>query len=79
MSEIVDLDARGLQCPLPLLKLKQQLNRMTEGDQVRVQTTDGGSVRDFQAFVRQTGHIMHVCDTVDGVYLFLIEKSSGSR
>lgn len=77
MSELVELDARGLQCPLPLLKLKQQLNRMSAGDQIRVQTTDAGSVRDFAAFIRQTGHYLHSQEELDGGYVFLIEKSSG--
>lgn len=77
MSELVELDARGLQCPLPLLKLKQQLNRMSAGDRIRVQTTDVGSVRDFGAFIRQTGHHLHAQEEVDGGFVFLIEKSSG--
>ncbi|MFZ5603975.1 MAG: sulfurtransferase TusA family protein [Pseudomonadota bacterium] len=56
MNDIIQLDARGLQCPLPLLKLKQQLNRMLPGQQIRIMTTDPGSVRDFSAFAAQAGH-----------------------
>lgn len=50
------LDARGLRCPLPLLKLKQALHGMAAGEEIEVRTTDPGSVRDFQAFLRQSGH-----------------------
>ena len=53
-----DLDARGLNCPLPILKAKKALADMTSGQILRVQATDPGSVRDFQAFARQTGNIL---------------------
>lgn len=74
MSTIAELDLRHLQCPLPLLKLKQQLNRLVAGDRVVAQTTDAGSVRDFQAFVQQAGHRMLECREAEGVYHFVIEK-----
>lgn len=74
MSIIIELDARGLQCPLPLLKLKQQLNRLVPGDQVVVQATDAGSVRDFQSFAQQAGHQVRECREVEGVFHFVIEK-----
>jgi tRNA 2-thiouridine synthesizing protein A len=51
-----DLDARGLKCPLPILKAKKALSDMSSGDVLRVLATDPGSVRDFQAFARQTGN-----------------------
>ncbi|MCX7209046.1 MAG: hypothetical protein RI984_426 [Pseudomonadota bacterium] len=51
-----DLDARGLKCPLPILKAKKALSDMSSGDILRVLATDPGSVRDFQAFARQTGN-----------------------
>lgn len=51
-----DLDARGLNCPLPILKAKKALAEMTSGEVLRVVATDTGSVRDFQAFARQTGN-----------------------
>ncbi len=51
-----DLDARGLKCPLPILKAKKALSDMNSGDILRVVATDPGSVRDFQAFARQTGN-----------------------
>jgi len=51
-----ELDARGLNCPLPILKAKKALSEMTSGQLLRVVSTDPGSVRDFQAFARQTGN-----------------------
>jgi tRNA 2-thiouridine synthesizing protein A len=51
-----DLDARGLKCPLPILKAKKALADMGSGDVLRIQATDPGSVRDFNAFARQTGN-----------------------
>ena len=51
-----DLDARGLNCPLPILKAKKALAEMASGEVLRVIATDSGSVRDFQAFARQTGN-----------------------
>jgi tRNA 2-thiouridine synthesizing protein A len=51
-----ELDARGLNCPLPILKAKKALADMTSGQVLRVVSTDAGSVRDFQAFAKQTGN-----------------------
>ncbi|RJF99251.1 sulfurtransferase TusA family protein [Noviherbaspirillum saxi] len=51
-----ELDARGLNCPLPILKAKKALAEMNSGEILRVVATDPGSVRDFQAFSRQTGN-----------------------
>jgi tRNA 2-thiouridine synthesizing protein A len=51
-----ELDTRGLNCPLPILKAKKALSTMESGQVLRVTATDSGSVRDFQAFARQTGN-----------------------
>jgi len=51
-----ELDTRGLNCPLPILKAKKALTAMQSGQLLRVVSTDPGSVRDFQAFARQTGN-----------------------
>jgi TusA-related sulfurtransferase len=51
-----ELDARGLNCPLPILKAKKALADLTSGQVLKVVATDPGSVRDFQAFARQTGN-----------------------
>jgi tRNA 2-thiouridine synthesizing protein A len=51
-----ELDARGLNCPLPILRAKKALNDMQSGQVLRVVATDPGSVKDFQAFAKQTGN-----------------------
>ena len=51
-----EIDTRGLNCPLPILKAKKALADMSSGDVLKVVSTDPGSVRDFQAFARQTGN-----------------------
>ncbi|WP_395699226.1 sulfurtransferase TusA family protein [Aquabacterium sp.] len=51
-----EIDTRGLNCPLPILKAKKALAEMTSGEVLKVLATDPGSVRDFQAFARQTGN-----------------------
>ena len=51
-----EIDTRGLNCPLPILKAKKALSEMTSGDLLRVVSTDPGSLRDFQAFAKQTGN-----------------------
>jgi len=56
MDASKDLDTRGLNCPLPILKAKKALADMVSGETLRVLSTDPGSTRDFQAFARQTGN-----------------------
>lgn len=51
-----ELDARGLNCPLPILRAKKALTKMNSGQLLKVIATDPGSMRDFQAFARQTGN-----------------------
>jgi len=51
-----ELDTRGLNCPLPILKAKKALSEMASGEVLKVVATDPGSLRDFQAFARQTGN-----------------------
>jgi len=51
-----DLDARGLNCPLPILRAKKALNEMASGQILHIRTTDPGSVKDFAAFAKQTGN-----------------------
>ena len=51
-----EIDTRGLNCPLPILKAKKALTDMHTGELLRVTATDAGSVRDFQAFAKQTGN-----------------------
>lgn len=56
MNADLELDARGLNCPLPILKAKKALAGMASGQLLKVICTDSGSVRDFQAFAKQTGN-----------------------
>lgn len=51
-----DLDARGLNCPLPILRAKKALNEMTSGQVLHIVSTDPGSISDFAAFAKQTGN-----------------------
>jgi tRNA 2-thiouridine synthesizing protein A len=69
-----EVDARGLNCPLPILRTKKALNDMQSGQVLRVLATDPGSVRDFEAFSRQTGNRLLEHSENDGVYLFLVRR-----
>ena len=69
------LDAKGLNCPLPILKAKKALGALETGDVLTVQTTDAGSLKDFEAFCRQTGNALVSQNTGAGVYTFEIRKS----
>ena len=57
-AETIEVDARGLECPMPLLKAKRALNAMSPGQYLRVLATDQGSVRDFRVFTEQSGHVL---------------------
>jgi tRNA 2-thiouridine synthesizing protein A len=77
-SEIMEyqkeLDARGLNCPLPILKAKKALAEMETGEVLRIVATDSGSVRDFQAFAKQTGNAL-LSHTQNGrEYVFLMRR-----
>ena len=77
MSEVLvtEVDARGLDCPMPLLKAKRALNAMASGQRLRVLATYSGSQRDFRVFAEQSGHSL-LASEVDGeVYSYLIQKS----
>ncbi len=69
-----ELDARGLNCPLPILRTKKALADMTTGQLLRIMTTDPGSVKDFQAFARQTGNDLLSSETGDKEFTFLMKK-----
>jgi len=69
-----ELDARGLNCPLPILRTKKALTDMRSGQVLRVLATDPGAVKDFQAFSRQTGNPLLASDTVKDEFVFLLQK-----
>ncbi|MCK6425277.1 MAG: sulfurtransferase TusA family protein [Burkholderiaceae bacterium] len=56
MDATKEIDTRGLNCPLPILKAKKALSELASGEVLKVLTTDPGSLRDFQAFAKQTGN-----------------------
>jgi tRNA 2-thiouridine synthesizing protein A len=69
-----DLDTRGLNCPLPILRAKKALGDMTSGQVLRILSTDPGSEKDFQAFAKQTGNDLLSHSEADKVYTFLLRK-----
>ncbi|MFM9970756.1 MAG: sulfurtransferase TusA family protein [Burkholderiales bacterium] len=69
-----DLDAKGLNCPLPILRTKKALTDMTSGQVLRILSTDPGSVKDFQAFAKQTGNELVEHSEAENVYTFLMRK-----
>lgn len=69
-----DLDARGLNCPLPILKAKKALADMATGEVLRITATDTGSVRDFQAFAKQTGNALLSHSHANGEFVFLMRR-----
>jgi tRNA 2-thiouridine synthesizing protein A len=78
MTDPVELDATGLDCPMPLLKAKRALNGMAAGERLRVLATDQGSVRDFHVFAEQSGNLLLASEQTDeGVYIHLIQKRQG--
>ena len=70
------LDAKGLNCPLPILKTKKMLQTLEAGQVLEVLATDPGSVKDFAAFCRTTGNEIVEQSEGDGVFKFLIKKSA---
>jgi tRNA 2-thiouridine synthesizing protein A len=68
------LDAKGLNCPLPIIKAKKALKSMSPGESLAVESTDPGSVADFAAFCRQTGNELVSSDQAGDVYNFEIKK-----
>ena len=69
-----EVDARGLNCPLPILRTKKALNDMSSGQIIRILATDPASVRDFQAFARQTGNELVEHGEQDGAFFFLMKR-----
>jgi tRNA 2-thiouridine synthesizing protein A len=69
-----ELDARGLNCPLPILRCKKALAELQGGQILRVVATDPGSVKDFQAFCKQTGHELLAQEAANGEFTFVMKK-----
>jgi tRNA 2-thiouridine synthesizing protein A len=69
-----ELDTRGLNCPLPILRAKKALGAIQSGEVLKIVATDPGSVRDFQAFSKQTGHALLSHGEANGEFTFLLQK-----
>jgi tRNA 2-thiouridine synthesizing protein A len=70
-----ELDASGLNCPLPILRAKKTLSGMGAGEVLHIIATDPGSVKDFEAFSKQTGNELMESNEEGGKFHFLIKKS----
>lgn len=73
------LDARGLNCPLPVLKAKLALNRMQPGEVLHVEATDPHATIDFEAYCARTGHEIIHSETVSGVIAFYIRRAENPK
>jgi len=69
-----ELDARGLNCPLPILRTKKALTDMGTGQVLKIMATDPGSVKDFQAFSKQTGNALLSSETAGTEFVFFMKK-----
>ncbi len=69
-----ELDARGLNCPLPILKSKKALEALASGQVLKVVSTDAGSVKDMQSFAKQTGNVLLASEDSGAGYVFFIKK-----
>ncbi|MFJ4247801.1 response regulator SirA [Pseudomonas sp. DTU12.3] len=71
----VELDASGLNCPLPLLKAKMELNKLASGAVLKVIATDAGSQRDFRTFAKLAGHTLLREEDEAGIYRYWLKKA----
>ncbi|MDD2925159.1 sulfurtransferase TusA family protein [Rhodoferax sp.] len=69
-----EIDTSGLNCPLPILKAKKALSELQSGQTLKVIATDGGSLRDFQAFAKQTGNELLEQQTVGSTYIHVLRR-----
>lgn len=69
-----ELDARGLNCPLPILKAKKSLTGMATGQVLRIIATDPGAVKDFEAFAKQTGNGLLASEAAGSEFIFFLKK-----
>lgn len=69
-----ELDARGLNCPLPILRAKKTLNELASGQVLKITSTDPGSVKDFAAFAKQTGNELLSSTEAGNEYTFFMKK-----
>jgi tRNA 2-thiouridine synthesizing protein A len=70
-----ELDASGLNCPMPILRAKKALKELASGDVLRVVATDPGSVKDFEAFAKQTGNELLESTEEGESFVYLLKKA----
>ncbi|MDH5424104.1 MAG: sulfurtransferase TusA family protein [Gammaproteobacteria bacterium] len=70
-----ELDAKGLNCPLPILRAKKAIAALASGQTLKIEATDPGSVKDFEAFCKQTGNELVSSAEEGGNFVFFIKKS----
>lgn len=73
-AKLTTLDARGLKCPMPIVKTAQAIKTITAGEMLEVLTTDPGAVADFAAWSRSTGNSIVEQTVADGVYRFVLRR-----
>jgi len=76
MSEIIELDARRLFCPLPVIRLQNCINKQIPGARVRIVATDPGSMNDIPTWCRINGHQVLTSEERDKEYIFLVQKGA---
>ena len=71
----LELDASGLNCPLPILRAKKALGGMARGQVIKIISTDQGSIKDFEAFAKQTNNPLLSSGEEGGKFIFFIKKN----
>lgn len=79
LTPVLEVDASGLRCPLPLLRAKQALQQVAPGQCIKVVATDGGSVRDFQTFAELSGNRLLSSVCCSDTYIYILQKSPETR
>jgi len=72
----IELDARGLNCPLPILRAKKSINDLTDGQIIKILATDPAAINDFTSFCKQTGNELLESQEQNGEFMFTIKKSA---
>lgn len=74
MNTLTELDARGLNCPLPILRTRKKIAELAAGETLKILATDPGSVKDMEAFCRQTGNELLMSMQENDCYTFVVRK-----
>jgi len=74
VAEIHQLDVKGLQCPMPIVKTAKAMKELGSGDVIEVVATDPGSVKDFAAWAKATGNELLESNAIDGTFRFVLRK-----